>query len=55
MIMNWRKAYFEAFRLVLYITVNELHVKNTGIFLPVTYKTDSYSGSRPSYIMLNFP
>ena len=32
MIMNWRKAYFEAFRLVLYITVNELHVKNTGYF-----------------------
>lgn len=37
MIMNWRKAYFEAFRLVLYITVKGLYVKNTGRFLPVFF------------------
>ena len=30
MIMNWRKAYLEAFRLVLSIAVSELHVKGTG-------------------------
>lgn len=29
-IMNWRKAYLEAFRLVLSIAVSELHVKGTG-------------------------
>lgn len=37
MIMNRRKAYFEAFRLTLYITVKGLYVKNTGCFLPVTF------------------
>lgn len=30
--MNWRKAYFEAFRLALYIPAKGLYVNNTGYF-----------------------
>lgn len=50
MIMKWRKAHFDAFRLALYITVKRLYVKSTGY-----YQFVPYSGSRPSYIILNSP
>ena len=37
MIMKWRKAHFDAFRLALYITVKRLYVKSAGYGLPVAF------------------
>ena len=37
MIMKWRKAHFDAFRLALYITVKRLYVKSAGYCLPAAF------------------